>query len=210
MTYPISISQAEVLKLSNVIGDEANILSFSILFSFHGDDDLLYRIAEATHSQFHELNLVILDQQNMSLPQEKMNIVQPVQHFDSVSAYEKWASDRAKLVFSIEKCCAEIVPVVVSNKKEGFFVRIHHVIADGWAVSEILITLSEKYQAALAGKQEPDRTVYPYSDFIESENDYLSGPHSKRDGQFWRQFLENRKNSHLLSDKTIGDFHLHA
>ena len=206
VTYPISISQAEVLKLSNVIGDEANILSFSILFSFHGDDDLLYRIAEATHSQFHDLNLVILDQQNMSLPQEKMNIVQPVQHFDSVSAYEKWASDRAKLVFSIEKCCAEIVPVVVSNKKEGFFVRIHHVIADGWAVSEILITLSEKYQAALAGKQEPDRTVYPYSDFIESENDYLSGPHSKRDGQFWRQFLENRKNSHLLSDKTIGDF----
>ena len=123
VTYPISISQAEVLKLSNVIGDEANILSFSILFSFHGDDDLLYRIAEATHSQFHDLNLVILDQQNMSLPPEKMNIVQPVQHFDSVSAYEKWASDRAKLVFS-KVTCSIISPPPIYGGMASIHLRL--------------------------------------------------------------------------------------
>ena len=36
MTYPLSVSQQEVLKLENVAGAEINTLSASVLFPFRG------------------------------------------------------------------------------------------------------------------------------------------------------------------------------
>lgn len=206
MKYKVSASQKEVLQLSKILGDEVNTLAFSVLFAYHGDDDLLSQAANTAYHQFNNLNTVIIDQQNVLMEGQDMTIVRPVCHFKQRVDYTEetaWLSSQA---LCAEKQCAEIIPVVIANEEEGFFIRIHHAIADGWAASILLHQLYRNYIALLAGDPIPEWEDIPYKEFVDAEDQYLSSPRSLRDRKFWKEFLDGFSDSYLLSSNAAGDF----
>ena len=206
MKYKASVSQKEILRLSKVLGEEVNTLAFSILFAYHGDDKLLLHAENATYHQFNNLKTVIIDQQNVLMAEQDMTIVRPVCHFDQRADFKEEAEQLSAQALCAEKQCAEIIPVIIANEEEGFFIRIHHAIADGWAVSILIHQLYRNYIALLAGDPVPEREDIPYKEFVDAEDQYLSSPRSLRDGKFWKEFLDGFSESHLLSNNSAGNF----
>lgn len=74
----------------------------------------------------------------------------------------------------------------------GFFVCVHHIIADAWAMSILISSIISIYSKLLQ-KEEIDFTNnYDYRDFVANENDYLQSSKFKQDELFWDElFKEN-------------------
>ena len=206
MSYPLSASQSEVLRLANITGDEVNVLSFSALFPYHGDSDLLVRAASIICQHIPDLNTVIINHQNVRQSTADLQVVQPFCHFSSKTEYDTWAECLASIALCAEKQCAEIYPISISNEYEGFFIRLHHVVADGWAAFILLRCLRDQYTAMLAGKSADLAEIYPYQMFVNAESSYLAGPRNRRDAAFWKEFLSGQQDGYLLSDRMMGDF----
>ena len=150
MKYKASASQKEIIRLSKVLGEQVNTLAFSVLFAYHGDDKLLLHVANTTYHQFNNLNTVIIDHQNVFMAGQDMTIVRPVCHFDQHADYTEETEQLSSQALCAEKQCAEIIPVVIANEEEGFFIRIHHAIADGYLVANVY-RLLEKEIAGFCG-----------------------------------------------------------
>ena len=205
MNYPLSISQQDVLKLEEIAGAGINTLSFSVLFPYHGDENLLKKAADHVYARFPELNTVIAHQQNVLLPPDKLQIVHSVRSFSSRAEFDHWAQRMASAPVFVKIRCAGITPVVIPEEAEGYHIHLHHAIADGWAASLLLRCLADTYRDLLSGNVPCSTESYPYQAFVESEASYLSGPRGMRDAGFWKAFLAGHRDGHLLSGGITGD-----
>jgi hypothetical protein len=206
MNYPLSLSQQDVLRLEAIAGAEINTLSFSVLFPYHGDEDLLKKAADHVYTRFPGLNTVIVRQQNELLSPDALQVVHPVRFFSSRSEYNCWARKMASSAVYAEVQCADITPVIISAKAEGYHIRLHHAIADGWAASLLLRCLTNAYRDLLSGHVPDGVEIRPHQDFVKKEAAYLSGPRSLRDAEFWKSFLAGDHDGRLFPAGMPGDF----
>lgn len=74
----------------------------------------------------------------------------------------------------------------------GFFVCVHHVIADAWAMSMLISTIISIYSKLLKKETINYTDNFSYADFVAQENDYLQSSKFKQDATFWDElFGEN-------------------
>lgn len=75
----------------------------------------------------------------------------------------------------------------------GFFICVHHLIADAWAMS-ILINSVISIYSKLIQKESivlDSNTNFSYIDFINQEKNYLKSPKFKQDENFWNNLFED-------------------
>ena len=75
----------------------------------------------------------------------------------------------------------------------GFILCVHHLLTDAWSVSMLISTIISIYSKLIKNEKiEIDNNLYPYTDFIKSETEYLQSSRFKQDEQFWEDlFSEN-------------------
>ncbi len=75
----------------------------------------------------------------------------------------------------------------------GFILCVHHLLTDAWSVSSLISTIVSTYSKIIKNEKiEIDNNLYPYTDFIKEENEYLQSPKFKQDEEFWEDlFSEN-------------------
>lgn len=73
----------------------------------------------------------------------------------------------------------------------GCYIRIHHIIADGWSIQLIASSLKEEYEAVLYQKERlEEKETFTFLDSIEKEQEYFSSSRYKRDEKYWLQNFE--------------------
>ena len=95
-----------------------------------------------------------------------------------------------------------------SDKTGGFFLCVHHILSDAWAMSSI-VSLVVSIYSKLLKKEKIDSNsfeYYSYSDFIESENNYILSPKYTKDKQFWNDLFSDDifNSSFSETDSLIG------
>ncbi len=74
----------------------------------------------------------------------------------------------------------------LSENDNGFFLKIHHLISDGWTFSLISRLIIENYTRLIRNEEVNDLTEYSYLEYIEKESKYLLSDRFEKDKVFWK------------------------
>jgi len=90
----------------------------------------------------------------------------------------------------------------INENTSGFFVRIHHCIADAWSLVQIGSEVMTYYYLLRDGLSLPEGTNPSYLEFIESEQQYLESLRFQRDREFWAQQFKQIPEPTTLKERT--------
>ncbi len=145
----------------------------------------------------------------------KLEIVDFSMYEDNKKRLEQWIEGQIKKRFNIiQSRLFDFAAVKVSEGETGIFVRMHHIICDGWsaemAAREIL-TLYSNYM--LEEKQQIIRTC-SYLEFIQKETEYLQSEKFIEDRDFWiskfskePEFLSQEPDGEILGNRVTFKIH---
>jgi NRPS condensation-like uncharacterized protein len=103
-----------------------------------------------------------------------------------------WISGKSKTHFElIENILFYIASLKFSGGESGFYINVHHIIADGGSVALIIQQILDFYYSLKEGKEISLEKKPSYIDFIEIEDNYLKSESLTIDKEFWdKEFLE--------------------
>jgi amino acid adenylation domain-containing protein/thioester reductase-like protein/non-ribosomal peptide synthase protein (TIGR01720 family) len=68
-----------------------------------------------------------------------------------------------------------------------WFVKIHHIIIDGWGLSLMYRQVFERYKELMAGIGNTRKATYSYADFVDDNRNYMNSRVFENDREFWRE-----------------------
>jgi amino acid adenylation domain-containing protein/non-ribosomal peptide synthase protein (TIGR01720 family) len=120
--------------------------------------------------------------------------------FCSFQQFANWADEDFKEGFSIGREKLFYFALCSVNKSENYvYLKMHHIISDGWSFSIIVKELCDIYNNLLEGRELKDSCENSYLDFIKAEEEYLNSGRFKKDKEYW-----NDKFS-ILPDQLYND-----
>lgn len=97
--------------------------------------------------------------------------------------------------------------VKISEEEYGIYIKLHHLIADGWSIVRSTNLIMEYYVKYLKRVEIPDGDAQSYTNFIQSEISYLNSERFEKDKSFWEeqlsQFEEVSSLKQIVSRKNI-------
>jgi acyl carrier protein len=76
------------------------------------------------------------------------------------------------------------------NKKEsGYYMKVHHIISDGWTIHLLVAEINRHYENLQAGQPTGDGPNPSYTEYIYDEQEYLMSPRAKEDREFWHRTM---------------------
>ena len=123
--------------------------------------------------------------------------VQPYRHFriDTVDfsaerepelALERWIERQAANVFPLyDRPLYEFATANIDGKRCGYFIKLHHVIADGWSIQLMTGEISDICERLLAGEPVQQQSGVSYLDYIEEEAGYASSKRFEKNKVYW-------------------------
>lgn len=107
-------------------------------------------------------------------------------YFDTYEELENWTSIDMKKKFDLLN--GELYYFAICSIKNNctyVYLRMHHIITDGWSYSVIAKQICEIYN------NPDDFQRYSYIDFIKSEQDYFNSTRYEKDKKYWLSKFEN-------------------
>ena len=74
--------------------------------------------------------------------------------------------------------------------KGGFLVNVHHIISDSWTLGLLAKEIVRTYSHLTKNEELDFSNIYSYTDFIESEQDYISSPKFIKDKEYWNSIFK--------------------
>ncbi len=104
---------------------------------------------------------------------------------------EMWIQEQMKKSIPMKNnLLYQIALIRYGDKKYGVFVRMHHLISDGWSFKKINNTLSMLIDKFMKGEKIEEKTV-SYDYFVESEKKYLTSAKYQQDQIYWKKEMEH-------------------
>ena len=105
--------------------------------------------------------------------------------------YEKWITQQTAKPFEPDQSNLFYFALIQWEDGGGFFVNIHHVIADGGTMKQIIDEIVGYYRLLVRGVQ-PDSTKNPcYTEFIHTEATYLKSAQCTQDKKYWLETFDS-------------------
>ena len=90
-----------------------------------------------------------------------------------------------------------------SNGTGGLNVTFHHIISDAWTMSLFVDQVINLYTSLLNRTQIDTSVDYTYTEFINTQNEYLTDSHFQKDKNFWNSIFDSEPTiSHISSGNT--------
>jgi amino acid adenylation domain-containing protein/non-ribosomal peptide synthase protein (TIGR01720 family) len=113
-------------------------------------------------------------------------------------SFEAWCNNELSIPFVLEnQFLFEFAAAKLEENKYGYFIKLHHVIADGWSIQLLTDEVLSRYDRLLNGtiKDEGNaETASDYRDYIEMEKRYLCSERFYKNKLFWKHKLDNLRN----------------
>ena len=121
--------------------------------------------------------------------------------------YERWLHIKQHELFDMcNQLLYEIVILKFNDKEFGYFIKMHHIISDGWSIQMFTQKMCNYYDA-LYNQVTIDKSDIPYSyrDYIVSENEYLNSSNYQKSEQFWlNEFKDDFCTTTRISNDVLG------
>ncbi len=76
-----------------------------------------------------------------------------------------------------------------TNVCTGLYMKLHHLICDGWTVFLVIERITAAYEALEKGEVLDQPQPPSYLRYLRDEREYLRSPHAEEDRRFWHQTL---------------------
>lgn len=118
---------------------------------------------------------------------QKLDIVD-VNSEDDLKALE---NNMSRKIFIIDQKLVDIKLFRFPNNYGGFVINVHHIISDAWTLGLFSRRVMEAYEAVSNNEDIPYNENYSYTNYINSENDYLSSKKFLQDKEYWNSKFED-------------------
>ncbi|UOX98968.1 amino acid adenylation domain-containing protein (plasmid) [Bacillus cereus] len=128
-------------------------------------------------------------------------------HNPSLEA-RKWAQDEFQKQIPLEGGpLFEFVLLKISNVESSYFVKFHHIIADGWTIQLMTSQIIDFYSKLKNDEHINDTVESTYLSYLQAEEKYLESPRYVKNKNYWNEKFMNlpdfflSKTSHSLEGK---------
>ncbi|MEQ8167771.1 MAG: amino acid adenylation domain-containing protein [Candidatus Eremiobacterota bacterium] len=99
---------------------------------------------------------------------------------------KEWITKKSQIHFNLIKDNLFYFALMnFSEGERGFFINVHHIVADGGSVAIIIQQIMDSYYSLKEGKSISHEKKPSYIDFIDIEYDYLKSESAEKDREFW-------------------------
>lgn len=145
---------------------------------------------------------------------EKIDFIDFSIYENSEDEFNKWVQQESQKTFLLEENALFFFALFKINKNDnGYFVKFHHIIADGWSMNIMTEEISNIYMKLMNREFVNEEVQYSYLEYIEQEQKYLTSKRFIQNQKFWNERFRDVQ-EHCLnrtSDGTVGNrviFHL--
>lgn len=101
-------------------------------------------------------------------------------------AFQEWCREQAGSCFSMIKSpLYKLIIYKLSAEAYGYFIKIHHIIADGWSMKLFTDQITDIYESMVENKEISNSITSSYLDYIIEEERYLNSDKAREDKSFW-------------------------
>ncbi|BCJ96188.1 hypothetical protein acsn021_37570 [Anaerocolumna cellulosilytica] len=141
-------------------------------------------------SYYERVDLDFIDFSNNENPEDEFN---------------SWVKKEARLPFTMEnERLFYFALFKISNKDNGYLVKFHHIISDGWSINIMTESICDTYMKLLKGDDITSSIKHSYIDYIANEQKYLLSDRFLKNKLFWNEKFKVLPNGFLnMSSDTI-------
>lgn len=119
---------------------------------------------------------------------------------DPLGSFLFWEQQQAKIPMTLDDApLYEFIICHIEKDIIGYFMKMHHIIMDGWSIQIITEEVKERYECLIEGRDFEGKPPSSYLSFIESEQEYINSFRYEKDRQYWN----NRFHGLLGKKKTL-------
>ncbi|MBY7142474.1 amino acid adenylation domain-containing protein [Virgibacillus sp. NKC19-3] len=163
------------------------------------DPQKLKRAIEVLINNCSTFNIQIHEDDGVPyLYKESTDFSVEIMEFNSKNESIDWMKKNFKLPFKLDKSFLFHFNVIKINKSlGGYFIKLHHLIADGWSFQIITKTIANLYNKLL-NKERIDESFFNNLnyDYKRRENEYLFSERFRKDEQFWSKSFSEKHYSY--------------
>ena len=102
-----------------------------------------------------------------------------------------WMKEKFLEAFDFDEHLFQFALLKAEENTYFWFVRIHHIISDGYSIAMLYKEVIGNYNQLAAGIIEPDKIAGSYTEFIDENKRYLSSQTFLNDKEFWKERYQN-------------------
>jgi amino acid adenylation domain-containing protein len=192
--YPLSHAQRRIYYPGKIFPDTAcNNACFSVRYREILDKQLLEKAINYTIRENNALRLRILE---MDFQDEPLQYIADfkwlqLQEIDlRGSQLEQWlGTDSSKPFPSLNGDLFYFVYLTFNENETGFYMKMHHLVTDGWSRLLLARQITDIYRDLAAGKTIDPISNPSYIEFLSYERQYLNSPQAIKDRAYWHRTL---------------------
>lgn len=214
--YPLTNSQSSIWYLEKLnpgtgIGNIAAILKIEDAFDNEIMNQVLNNLIQR-HEGFR-LRFCEMDGVPMQYAVDYQPIRFEVFDFSDRSQAEVFAWDQAQNNIAFELIDSQMFYFAFVRRDPdyyGVYLRISHLITDGWSLVNLASEIMSGYHLLKSGQDAPTEKCPSYLEFIESEKDYLQSNRFAADQTYWQEKFLNPPELTALKSAPARHIGLHA
>lgn len=193
--YPLTQAQSRIWYAQLLNMDEV-LFNIGGLAMIHGDInvDILVEAIKCyvDRNDSFKIHIIVQDDIPMQFFDEEhrpvVNLLDISNETNPEEFIKKWANEKIKIPFQIENSRLYDFYVFKINRELcGYFIKLHHMIGDGWSTQLLTEGISKIYEMLTIQKELENNFKSSYKDFIVTENNYLLSKSYQKDKQFWNK-----------------------
>ncbi|WP_255298240.1 amino acid adenylation domain-containing protein [Brevibacillus dissolubilis] len=129
------------------------------------------------------------------------------QAIEPVKAADEWAENEFRTGFTFyDSPLYDFALLHISEVENAYFVKLHHIVSDGWTILLMTEQISRFYEKLLAGEEVDESVTSSYIDYLEQEQNYLHSPRFEKSKAYWNSRMSNLPQQFLYksSDSVVG------
>lgn len=126
---------------------------------------------------------------------------------DSYGRFLNWCHEQAEKPFEMLDCPLYYFSIYkIEESVMGYFVKVHHLIADGWSFKLMTEHIKNKYEDIIHGIPIDTTTSVSYIDYLQQEQAYIGSRDMTEDKLYWNDmFLDFESISSRVSNQLKGE-----
>ncbi len=105
--------------------------------------------------------------------------------------FKTWVDNEAGKPFEmINKNLFYFAMFKISENDNGYFIKTHHIISDGWSINILTTKISEFYMNLIRGENTEEKSEISYLSYVNMEREYLASEKFLSDKMFWNKEFE--------------------
>ncbi|APO47206.1 hypothetical protein BS614_26240 [Paenibacillus xylanexedens] len=148
------------------------------------NEDKVFQEFEA----YKQIPLTMLDFSNYDLSENKV---------------KEWATSQFTKPFKLlDQQLYEFIIVKTSDERFGYFVKIHHIVCDGWSIQIMTEEINQIYNKLIHEENVEIQNNNGYEDFIIKEQRYVSSKRFEKNKLFWMNKFKTLPDNYLEAKTT--------